>query len=189
MITINLLPVSQRRAERKMALPTNFPYKVYLLGAAVLLIFLHIFLGSLMLLKKIQLMSLRRTWTQMEPQSKETTAVRKEIKDMEERSRLISETLSRKASVTELLSSLNAAVPRGLWLESFTFAPEGLVIQGSVVSLEQNEMTLIGKFLQDLRGNKVFVSLFSKVELNSVQRRTIKTYDVVDFVLIGDLKK
>lgn len=189
MITINLLPVAMRRAERKLVIPTNFPYKVYLLGAAVILIFLHIFLGSLMLLKKVQLMGLRRTWAQMEPQSKETAAVRKEIKDMEAQSKLVSDALSRRASVTELLSSLNAAVPRGLWLESFTYSDEGLVVQGSVVSLEQNEMTLIGKFLQDLRGNKVFTSIFSKIELNSVQRRTIKTYDVVDFVLIGELKK
>jgi hypothetical protein len=63
------------------------------------------------------------------------------------------------------------------------------VIQGSVVSLTQNEMTIIGKFLQDIKNNKMFSTHFSKIELNSVQRRTIKTYDVVDFVVVGDIKK
>jgi len=79
-------------------------------------------------------------------------------------------------------------VPKGLWLQRFSLSSEGLVIQGSVVSRTQNEMTIIGKFLQDLKVSKVFASTFSKIELSSVQRRTIKTFDVVDFVLLGSLK-
>ena len=66
---------------------------------------------------------------------------------------------------------------------------DGMMIQGSVVSLSQNEMTAIGKFLQELKSNKTFTALWPKIELGSVQRRTIKTYDVVDFVLTGEVKK
>jgi Tfp pilus assembly protein PilN len=189
MIAINLLPHQLRKAQKKMALPTNFPYKVYLLGLAVFLIFLHILFLSLALVKNIHIMGLKGSWSRMEPQSRESAAIRKNIKDMESQAGLIKEALTRKASMTELLSSLSAAVPKGLWLESFTYSDEGLVIQGSVVSQQQNEMTIIGKFLQEIRGNKIFATFFSKVELNSVQRRTIKTYDVVDFILIGEFKK
>ncbi len=189
MITINLLPISLRRSEKRIGLPTNFPYKAYLLGVIALLIFLHIGLISLAIVKKVQIMAMRSTWNKMEPQSKETAAIRKEIKDIESKSAVIKSAVTRNASLTEMLSSLNVSVPRGLWLESFAYGDSGLVIQGSVVSLEQNEMTIIGKFLQDLKANKVFQSVFSKIELSSVQRRTIKAYDVVDFVFIGDFAK
>jgi hypothetical protein len=50
-------------------------------------------------------------------------------------------------------------------------------------------MTIIGKFLQNLKANKTFEEAFSKIELGSVQRRSIKTYDVVDYILDGELKK
>ncbi|MBI5873876.1 MAG: PilN domain-containing protein [Candidatus Omnitrophica bacterium] len=189
MITINLLPFSLRKTERRISLPTNFPYKIYLFGIVAVLLFLHFSLFSLAVIKKVQIMGLEGRWDKMEPQSKESAAIKKEIKDLEAQAGLLSGSFERKASLTEIMSGLNAAVPKGLWLESFSYGDEGLVIQGSVVSLEQNEMTIIGKFLQDLKGNKVFGSVFSKIELSSVQRRTVKTYDVVDFVFTGDLKK
>ncbi|HAJ57810.1 MAG TPA: hypothetical protein DCL35_08655 [Candidatus Omnitrophica bacterium] len=189
MITINLLPFSQRKTERRISLPTNFPYKIYLFAIVAILLFLHLSFFSLAVIKKIQTMGLQGAWSKMEPESKESAAIRKEIKESEARANTLKGVFARKASLTEILSGLNLSVPRGLWLESFSFGDEGLVIQGSVVSLEQNEMTLIGKFLQDLKNNKVFQSVFSKIELSSVQRRTVKTYDVVDFVFTGDFKK
>ena len=185
MITINLLPNNLKKTEQKIVLP----YKSYIVILFVLLIFLHFCLFSLAVIKKVQIAVLKKNWTRFEPRSKDSTSTRKEVKDLETGVDTTKRVLSRKASLTELFSSLNAAVPRGLWLERFSFSEEGLVIQGSVVSLTQNEMTIIGKFLQDLKNNKTFSSLLSKIELNSVQRRTIKTYDVVDFVLIGELKK
>ncbi len=190
MIAINLLPLSLRKAERKkIALPANFPYKVYLVGIAAIFVCLHFLLFSLMVVKKIQTVHLRRIWAKLEPQSKQTSAVKKEIKDLEMEANAVKTVLTRKVSMTELLSALGIAVPKGLWLESFSYGDNGMVIQGSVVSLQQNEMTIIGKFLQDLKSNKVFSSIFSKIDLSSVQRRTIKTHDVVDFVLTGELKK
>jgi Tfp pilus assembly protein PilN len=140
--------------------------------------------------KKIQIMSLKASWAKVAPQSKDAVAVKAEIKDLNNKIMAMKGFLTRKVIVTELLSSLNAAVPKGLWLERLSLTTEGgLVLQGSVVSLTQNEMTIIGKFLQEIKSNKTFAELFSKIDLNSVQRRTIKTFDVVDFVVLGELKK
>lgn len=186
MITINLLPQDLRKIERRPVLSSNVPYKIYIAGFVLLLIIVHFCFLSLALIKQVQVVSLRRGWNMIAPQSKETIGLKAEIKDMEAKIVSMNDVLSRRASITELLSSLNAAVPKGLWLERFSFVNDGLMIQGSVVSLTQNEMTIIGKFLQDIKSNKVFSTLFSKIELNSVQRRTIKTFDVVDFVVIGE---
>lgn len=185
MITVNLLPKNQRRAEHKILLP----YKTSLLAVLVFLLFLHVGLLLVATVKEVQLLALQGAWRHLSASSKDSSVMRKEIKDSETRSNVLEELLSRKASLTELLSSLNAAVPKGLWLEHFSLSEDGLLIQGSVVSPTQNEMTIIGRFLQDLKTHKLFSSLFSKIELSSVQRRSIKTYDVVDFVFGGGLKK
>ncbi len=185
MITINLLPRNLKRSDQKIVLP----YKSYIVLLFTVFVCLHLLLFSLAVLKKVQVAALKNNWTRFEPGSKDSSSTRQEIKDLEASATAMKAALTRRASMTELFSTLNAAVPKGLWLERFSFSDEGLVIQGSVISLAKNEMTIIGKFLQDLKSSKVYSGLFSRIELNSVQRRTIKTYDVVDFVLIGEFRK
>lgn len=187
MIAINLLSKELRKSERKIVLP----YKAYFAVAVLALIALHVFFFLAIVSKQIQVASLKRTWIRVEPRSKDASSIRKEMKEKEASVEVFTKALTRQVSLTELLSSMSAAVPKGMWLERFSFVGwDGrLVIQGSVVSLAQNEMTIIGKFLQDIRSGRAFSSFFPKIELNSVQRRMIKTYDVVDFVLLGELKK
>jgi Tfp pilus assembly protein PilN len=186
MITINLLSKTERRTERR---AITVPYKLYIASAAAVLFFLHVLLLGIFTLDKIYLAGLHANWNKVAPQSKDFVAMKNEIKALEAQVVNFKPALSRLANVTELLSTLANSVPKGLWLERFSMTPDGLVIQGSVVSLSQNEMTTIGKFLQDLKTNKTFNTLWPKIELSSVQRRTIKTYDVVDFVLAGEVKK
>jgi Tfp pilus assembly protein PilN len=186
MITINLLPKSERRAERKNVV---VPYRIYLIIAVAIIMVLHVgFLGKYVF-EKVHLMSLRVHWDRVAPQSKDLVTIRNEVKALETQTGNLKSVLTRAVNVTELLSTLAGAVPKGLWLERFSMTSSGLMIQGSVVSLSQNEMTAIGKFLQELKTNKAFTALWPKIELGSVQRRMIKAYDVVDFVLTGEVKK
>ena len=185
MININLLPKNLKKTERKI----NLPYKSYCILLGAVLFFLNVSLFAVAASQKVHLVILKKGVGQVSPESQEATAARKEIKGLEAKEESFKKVLSRKTNMTELLSGLNDAVPKGLWMERFSFSNEGLVIHGSVISLNQNEMTIIGKFLQDLKANKVFSDLFAKVELKSVQRRMIKTYDVVDYVLVGEFRK
>lgn len=184
MIIINLLPKNLRRIERKIVLP----YKAYVLMAAAVFVALHLLFLSVAGIEKVHVMSLRHNWGRLAPQSKEYLARREEMKVVEAKIVSMKMFLERPFSLTEMLSVLAGAVPKGLWLDRLSLTPESLVIQGSVVSLTQNEMTLIGGFLQEIRTNKTFSSAFEKIELNSVQRRTVKSYDVVDFVLVAERK-
>lgn len=185
MIEINLLPKNLRKAEKKI----NVPYKAYIILLAVLLFFLHVFLFSLGIIERVQVNGFTRAWDDLSPQSKDSAQTREQIKVFEADIDVMKNLFARKVVLTELFSSLNASVPKGLWLERLSYSKDGLVIQGSVISLTQNEMTIIGKFLQSLKGSNVFSSVFSKIELTSVQRRMIKTYDVVDFILVGEFKR
>ena len=185
MININLLPKNLKKSERKI----NLPYKSYCILLGTVLIFLNVSLFAVAASQKVRQVILKKGTGRVSPESKEATAARKEINGLEAQEASFTKVLSRRTSMTELLSGLNAAVPKGLWMERFSFTNDSLMIQGSVVSLNQNEMTIIGKFLEGLKTNKVFSDLFAKIELKSVQRRMIKTYDVVDYVLVGELKK
>ncbi len=185
MILINLLPKSLRRTERKIVLP----YKAYVLMGAVVFLVLHIALLLAAGLKQIHVVSLRHNWEHLAPQSKEFLARRNEIQAAASEIVTLKTFLDRPFSLTEMLSVLAGAMPSGLWLDRLALSSENIVIQGSVVSLSQNEMTIIGRFLQEIRGHKTFSAAFEKIELNSVQRRTVKSYDVVDFVLVANRKK
>jgi hypothetical protein len=186
MITINLLPKNLKRAERKAII---LPYKALLVAVFGVFVFLHLVLFSLSAYKGLQVFGLKRAWAKIEPQSKDSASTNGEIKKLQNNVNSLNDVVTRKVSLTEILSGLCTSVPKGLWLERLTYSSEGLMIQGSVVSLSQSEMSIIAKFLQDLKNNKSFASAFSKIELSNVQRRTIKTYDVVDFVFLGELKK
>jgi len=185
MIIINLLPKNLRRVERKIVLP----YKAYVLMTAAVVAGLHLLLLAAAGIEKVHVVSLRHNWGRLAPQSKEYLARRNEITAAESEIVSLKAFLDRPFSLTEMLSVLAGAVPPGLWLDRLSLSPDNIVIQGSVVSLSQNEMTLISKFLQDIRTHKTFAAAFEKIELNSVQRRTVRTYDVVDFVLVGERKK
>lgn len=184
MIEINLLPRNLRKAEKKI----NVSYRAYIVLLVILLFFLHVLLFSLGMVERAQVNGLAHAWDDLSPKSKDSAQTREQIKVFEADIDLMKGLFVRKVVLTELFSSLNTSIPKGLWLERLSYSKDGLVIQGSVVSLTQNEMTIIGKFLQSLKGSNVFSSVFSKIELTSVQRRMIKTYDVVDFILVGEFK-
>lgn len=184
MIEINLLPKNLRKVEKKV----NLPYKAYVVLLVIFLLLLHALLFSLCVFKKIQVVSFTHVWDELTPKSKDSSLMREKIKVFEVDVGSMKKILARRVVLTDLFSELNNAIPKGLWLERLSYSEEGLVLQGSVVSLSQNEMTIIGKFLQALKSSNVFSSIFSKIELSSVQRRMIKTYDVVDFVLVGEFK-
>jgi Tfp pilus assembly protein PilN len=186
MISINLLPRSERRQERKVS---NVPYKLYLIVATSFLVVLHVGLLGVYCLEQIHLVTLRVYWNKVAPQSKDVVALRNESRILETEVLNFKSVLTRSVSMAEVLSTLASAVPNGLWLERFSMTPDNMLIQGSVVSPSQNEMTPIGKFLQELKSSKTLTALWPKIELGSVQRRTIKAYDVVDFVLSGEVKK
>jgi len=56
------------------------------------------------------------------------------------------------------------------------------------VSLQQEEMNAINKFMDNLKKDSVFLKDFSNLELTSVQKKVIGGYDIADFVLSAKLK-
>jgi hypothetical protein len=86
------------------------------------------------------------------------------------------------------LNELSLHLPPGVWFNEILLNNKNLTIKGSVISLEKNEVVLVNKLLDDLKGHAEFAKDFSSFELSNVQNRTIGGYDIADFVLVGVLK-
>ena len=85
-----------------------------------------------------------------------------------------------------MLNKLNLAIPKRLWLNRLSISGNNLVIEGSVFSFGNDHVTLVNKFFDQLKGDEFFVQNFSDLNLDSMQRRTIKSYEALDFLLTAE---
>jgi len=107
---------------------------------------------------------------------------------LSEDARAIKQLTDQRIDWAQKLNQLSLKLPSGIWFTSISISPSSLTLSGSVVSLQKQEMALIKRFMDSLKNDKDFFKDFSSLELSSVKTRTIVTYEVVDFNLIGNLK-
>jgi len=188
MIEINLLPAQLRKKKR--ILP-KLPSKVFLLLPSFIigvLIVLHIiFLVGGILLKN-QVSSLDKQLQAISGQKKEADSIKTQLGLMEGKLGNISQLSESRILWAAKLNKISDNVSLGFWLTRLSINEKTLTLEGSIVSLKAEEMTLINKFLQDLKKDAVFFANFNDLELKSIQRRFIKAIEVVDFIIIGTLK-
>ncbi|MBU1125237.1 MAG: hypothetical protein KKC84_04370, partial [Candidatus Omnitrophica bacterium] len=75
-----------------------------------------------------------------------------------------------------------------MWFKQMNVSKETFTLNGSVVSLQEESMSLIKKFIDSIKEEEAFLGDFSTLELTSVKSRTVGTLKVVDFVLSGSFK-
>ncbi|MFH1622707.1 MAG: hypothetical protein ABIA97_06295 [Candidatus Omnitrophota bacterium] len=185
MIKINLLPTGLRRKEIVEQIP--LPAIVYFTVLIVLAI--HLILFVLIVYKKMQFGSLNQTWERMRPQHEEVSLLKEDLMVKRDNAKVMEYILVRNIYFTEFLSKINQAVPKGLWLNRLSFSYDGLVIAGNVFSFGTEEVSLVNKFFNVLKNDQFFTVNFDNFNLDSVQRRMIKEYEVLDFLLTADIKE
>jgi len=185
MIKINLLPLSVRKKETVQKVP--LPAIIYFVTLIVIVI--HLFFFVLTVYKKGQFASLSRTWERMLPQFNEISGLKDNLAVNREKSRVMEYILARNIYFTEFFNKINQSVPKGLWLNRLSFSSNGLVIGGSVFSFGTEEVSLVNKFFNSLQNDDFFLNNFNNFNLDSVQRRVIKQYEVIDFLLSADINR
>ena len=83
---------------------------------------------------------------------------------------------------SEKLNKLSLNLPYGVWFNEMSVNRKELIIKGSVLSLDKQEMGLLNKFIDDLKKDQQFSRDFDKMDISSLQRKTIGGYEVADFV-------
>ena len=185
MITINILPKELQEKEKT----STFSLPPVFFKAVVIIVAFHVVVGFVGLYKKIQLQGLDKKWTKVQPQFKEFNDLKVELAQKKERADAIKGVLKRDKYWTDFFNKINQATPKGLWLNRLSISEQGLAIEGSVFSFNKDQITLVNKFFDELKKDPFFRESFFNFSLDSVQSRTIKQYEVIDFVLSATLNK
>lgn len=185
MIEINLLPPDLRKKEIAQQFKTSLI--IYFVTMAVLAI--HLLFFVLNVYKKVQVDSLNSSWEKAQPQFSEIEVLKNNLEIKRDKAKVMEQILGRNIYFTEFFNKINKAIPKGLWLNRLSFSYDGLVIGGSVFSFGTEEVSLVNKFFNELKNDEFFISNFNYFNLDSVQRRVIKEYEVLDFLLTAEIKK
>lgn len=87
------------------------------------------------------------------------------------------------------LNLLSDVTPDGVWYREFNLDQKELIIQGSAIGQGGAEMTLVGRLVQDLKGNPDFSSAVKDIQIESVKRTQEKEIEVVQFTLVCGLRE
>lgn len=186
MIEINLLPQDLQKKTNAQAIgPGAFIYAVPVVF--VILMLMHIYLALLSGSLNHKYNMLNHKWKGIESQ-------RKQLEDEKKKYNLVSQDVLTLQGFTkgslnwaEKLNLLSLKLPSGIWFNEIELAGKSFVLKGAVISLEKQELSLINKFLENLKSNSNFTNGFVKLELGPVKRDNIGGYDIINFTLEGVL--
>jgi hypothetical protein len=183
MIEINLLP-EEIKAKKASGKPTPLDNLVYLLPVLLcVLLITHIYLGIVYATRSQVLAGLERTWQKLEPQRREVLGLKSELDAESSEARTVQGYMAKRVLLSPKLNKLSLDLQPGIWFNEVTFGKKEMMVKGSVVSLKSDEIDMINIFLEDLKKDPDFNNDFSGVEVGALQRKTVGSYDVVDFVL------
>ncbi|PIQ91288.1 MAG: hypothetical protein COV71_00135 [Candidatus Omnitrophica bacterium CG11_big_fil_rev_8_21_14_0_20_41_12] len=199
MIEINLLPEESRVKikERVSEQPTvksgpGFNQEMLFIYAlpAVLAFFVlaHLYFGILSIAKAGKLTTLNKKWIELAPQKKIFDEFNQAYSAASLDAGLTQLLLKQRVLWGEKLNKLSLELPSGVWFNDIAFSKQSIIIQGSVISLKMDELNLINQLLDSLKADQEFFKDFSSFELSNVQKRSIGSYDISDFVLQGTLR-
>ena len=188
MIEINLLPEEFKTRIRRTERDSKIKQVIYLIPLLVVVLALaHIYFTIMLVSKNIQLGKLTKEFSNLEPQRKIIEQHKQELVSQDAG---LSQQLTKHRIVwSQKLNKLSLDLPSGIWFKEIDITDKGVLIKGVAISLQKEEMALINKFIDNLKNDPGFFADFSKIELNSVQRKIVGGYDTVNFNLDLALKQ
>jgi hypothetical protein len=199
MVEINLLPeelkIKTKGKNSEQAIVKNplgmiqdqvFIYAI--VATLTVFILAHFYFAVLLVSKNGKLVSLNRKWLDSSVQKKSLDEFNQEFSTVSQDAGLIGQLSRQRMLWAQKLNELSLYLPSGIWFNSIVFNTDTLTINGSVISLQKEEVVLINRLLESLKTASEFSKDFSGFELSSVQKRNLGGYDISDFVLVGSLK-
>lgn len=193
MIEINLLPEELKLKSKKSAeikeQQKEIKKLLYVVSAVVgLLLIAHLSMISVTIAKSIHLAALNLQWRKLDPQRKQLEEFQKEYSASSANSQAIQELINKRIDWSEKLNNLSLNLPSGIWFNEISASGKSFNLRGTVVSLAKEEVNLINQFLNNLKRDNSFFKDFVSIELGPLSRRSIQSYDVIDFTLNATLK-
>ncbi|MBI4707903.1 MAG: PilN domain-containing protein [Candidatus Omnitrophica bacterium] len=190
MIEINLLPEGLKVKKAGLKSVFRKEHAVYIVFLIIgLLLLTHVYLAFLGIAKSIQLSVLTGKWQSLEPQRKEFEKFNEQFVLSSQSNVVIGQLVQKRLSWAAKLNKLSLDLPKGVWFNEIVLSPKELIINGSVISLEKEEMNLVNKFIENLKNDPGFINDFTGVELGNVVRKSLGGYDIFDFTITAGLKE
>ena len=153
-----------------------------------LFVFVHILFAAITIFKNAQLGFLNRRLLALAPQKKELDEFNKEYSVVSQDAGFVRLLTEKRILWAKKLNKLSLNLPPGIWFNDISVNVKEIIIQGSAISLQKEEVSLINKLLENLKADSGFYGDFTSFELTSVQKKNIGGYDIADFILTGALK-
>lgn len=183
MIEINLLP-EELSVKKEKEIPLQLI--VYgLVGIFALILIVHLFLLLTGVMKIHKLKSLEKRWTLLTSQHPQLEAWRKQYATSSQETQGINKLLKDRLTVFDKMQVLSKVLPNGIWFNQITLKDKNLRLEGCVISLKKDHLSLLNLYLSNLKKERGF---FQNLELGSVKMRSVSGYEIMDFILTGKLQ-
>jgi len=165
-------------------------YIIYLIPILVALILcLHVYFGVFALFLGSKQMLMNNQWNQMQSQRTALENFKKQDTVLSPDSKELLGLLRQRINWSEKLNSLAVDLPYGIWFRDLSANNRELSIQGSAISLQKEEMSIINTYINNLKNDLEFFKDFANIELKSVQTKNAGTFDMVEFILSAATNK
>jgi Tfp pilus assembly protein PilN len=200
MIKINLLPEELRvRKKQALAFPA-LPVMPIVIGVVGFLIALQLILAVLVHVKKAVFNSLNGKYSSISTSHVQAAALENDLKDLSYKVDTVEKLSISRFKMSKKLNDLSNLTVPGVWLRSIDIRKgespsepgvlrEALIIEGSSTVSGEKEDGSIGRFVNSLKENAPFSEDFSEIELTKVERKKIRSTEVMDFIVICTFKK
>ena len=188
MLNINLVPENLRKKREKTINPLaamNIPVEVMVGlvgGLFCLLILVHLSLWFVVSQKLAEKRKLDREMEGLLIYKRETDAVIKELRVLQEKKSAIEKmTSAPKILWAPKFNDISDSMPRGVWLSKISLDQGVFTINGSAVSKGSDEMMGVVELTSKLKGEKEFIKNLKSMEVGPIQRRKIESVEIADF--------
>ena len=183
MIEINLLP-EELRSRKQINLGLGRVIYFAKLGF-IILAAIHLLLLFISLAYKYSAIRFEKTKSRISSQDIGAGSLAKEFMTIENRIKIISDLSKTNSHWAERLQKLSLALPNGVWFNHIRAQSGILDITGSVVSLKDDEVEALNKFLHDLKKDTSFYSGFKNIDIVSIGKSNLFGVEVADFSIRG----
>lgn len=189
MIEINLIPEEFKVKIKKSSAPVDPKKILYLIpiGCSIILL-MHICLGITNISLGYKYKALNSKWKTLEPQIKALKENNQENNILREDDLVLQKLVQERVNWAEKLNKLSLHLPSGIWFNELIVLNKEFNLKATVISIEKEEMSLINKFLLGLKKDIGFARDFKILELGTIKRDKLGSYDISSFSLAGSLK-
>ncbi|MFH1782658.1 MAG: hypothetical protein ABH848_03475 [Candidatus Omnitrophota bacterium] len=195
MIEINLLPeeLQQKKSYFNLDIDSldlgslNVGNLKMIAGSSIagLLVFILIFFSLGSCVRKNQATSWLKKEKTLDINKKEVESIDQKIADLRMKFSTFDKITKREFLLSDKMDKLSELVLPGIWFTYlYTDLSENLIIQGSIISKNEEAMAVVGNLMKNLQEDKDFFKGFSSIKLENVQKRKKEERDIVDFKIV-----